>query len=98
MEYRYHKLTCKCGRKILVDSIQCGVDHTISIAATCAECLNLSEEFKNEHSEAAKDIEEWLFQPTPIPLDGNLHPVSRNSTIDGNISQQDDLPGQMKMW
>jgi len=61
--YTYHKLACtKCGRKIIVEVLLIGVDHTASITAVCAECLKkgVNKEFAEKNPEAAKDIEEWI--------------------------------------
>lgn len=55
-------LTCrKCGRRILVEIVLCGVSHNTSITATCAQCIGtVNEEFKARHPEAAQKIEEFI--------------------------------------
>ena len=63
LDYTYHKMKCKCGRKVLVESVLFGVDHTASIVVTCDECLKklkVGKKFTKEHPDAAKDIEEWI--------------------------------------
>lgn len=59
--YEYHKLACrKCGRKILVEIALFGVSHNAEVVATCAECLELSRDFKGKHAKAADDISKWM--------------------------------------
>lgn len=59
--YEYHKLKCsKCGRKILVELTTFGIPHHFGVAATCAECLKISEEFRKARLQEAQDIESWI--------------------------------------
>ena len=63
MEYDYTKCEClQCGRKILVERGLMGVTHTVGIYATCLDCVmkkGLTEKFKEQNPDAAKDITEW---------------------------------------
>ena len=56
-----HFLKChKCGRKIIVEFVINGTNHNMNVAATCAECVVLSEDFKKNNPEEAKKIEEFV--------------------------------------
>ncbi len=63
-EYRYYKVTCSfCDRWILVEHIYSGVPHTVTILASCKECVKkneISEKFKKDHPKEAQDIEQWI--------------------------------------
>lgn len=69
MRYNYDKKECPyCGRKILVESIRIGTNHTSSVAVMCLECLmknGINEDFEKISSEIAKDIEDWHSTSTP---------------------------------
>jgi hypothetical protein len=52
----------KCKRKILVELPLIGVPHHTDVQVTCADCLVVSDVFKTEYPEEAKQIEEWLTQ------------------------------------
>ena len=62
--YEHHKEKCsQCGRRILVQIVLDGSSHNMSVSVVCADCLakiGVVEEFKKEHPEEAKDIENWL--------------------------------------
>lgn len=55
-----HLCQCnKCKRKILVSMGVNGVPHHFGTNVTCADCLEIKEEFKQEYSDFVKRIEDW---------------------------------------
>ena len=55
-----HFLKCsKCGKKSVVEIALNGTDHNVCIFIHCAECMEISEDFKKNHSESAKKIEDF---------------------------------------
>jgi hypothetical protein len=55
-----HLTQCsKCKRKILVAMALIGSIHHAGLAATCADCLELTPEFKEKHPDVAEKIEKW---------------------------------------
>ncbi len=50
----------KCNRKIHVDAILIGVNHTLSVSACCAECLEIRDEFRQDHPDIAEKIDKWI--------------------------------------
>jgi len=55
-----HLVSCqKCGRKVLVGMGLIGVPHHTNLAITCADCLEIDDEFKQKYPEIAKQIEDW---------------------------------------
>lgn len=55
-----HKTYCKkCKRKILIQLPLFGVPHHFDAIPTCAECLEINDDFKNDHIEIANDLLNW---------------------------------------
>jgi len=52
----------KCKRKVLVEMPLIGVPHHTDVLVTCADCLVVSDSFKTDFPEQAKQIEEWLVE------------------------------------
>jgi len=53
-------LSCrKCGRKILVEMGINGTIHHLGTSVTCADCLEIRDEFRQKFPEIVKQIEEW---------------------------------------
>lgn len=48
-----------CNRKMIVDCLLNGSNHNISVSVTCAECLVLSEEWKEKNPKQTKQIESF---------------------------------------
>ena len=61
--YTYAKCECQqCGKKILVERVLIGSDHTSDVLVTCLDCLmkkGLNENYKKMNPNFAKDIEDW---------------------------------------
>jgi hypothetical protein len=55
-----HFIKCsKCGKKIVIEIVLCGVSHNVGVSAVCAECMKVDADFKKEHPDIAKQIEEF---------------------------------------
>lgn len=50
---------CSCGKEILVQILVSGSNHNLSVKPVCKECVKLTDEYKKEHPELAKEIENW---------------------------------------
>jgi hypothetical protein len=65
-----HLLECpECKRKILVSVGLIGINHTISIVATCADCLKIKPSFAIEYPEIVEKIEEWRSKEKEVVSD-----------------------------
>ena len=61
LDFVGHMLSCpKCGKKIFVAVSLFGVDHTGSISAKCAECVEIQPEDRAKYPEQIKELEGWL--------------------------------------
>lgn len=49
-----------CKRKILLEVVVNGTQHHSGDTVTCADCLHINEEFRDEHPEIVEQIEEWM--------------------------------------
>jgi hypothetical protein len=55
-----HFLKChKCNKKFFIEIAINGTDHNLSVSAQCAGCVEVSKDFKEEHPEEAKKIEDF---------------------------------------
>lgn len=55
-----HMLKCrKCKRKILVSMGLIGTVHHMGTCVVCAECLEVVEEFRKQHPDIAKRLDDW---------------------------------------
>ncbi len=53
-----HLTKCqKCGRKMIIEVGQAGVNHDTNIWVTCAECTKLEDEFRVKFPKVAEFIE-----------------------------------------
>lgn len=57
----------KCHRKILIETILCGVSHNVSVTAVCAECVDIPAEFQEKNPEVSKQIKEWAGRNEELP-------------------------------
>jgi hypothetical protein len=63
LDFVGHMLHCpKCGKKVFVGVGLFGIDHTGSISATCAECVEIKPEDRERYPEQIKKLEDWLKQ------------------------------------
>lgn len=53
-------VTCKCGRKLLVDAVSWSSRGLPAVNAVCLECVELSEEFRRDLADVAKAIDGWV--------------------------------------
>lgn len=52
--------TCKkCGRKIIVEMGLIGTTHHFGLTVTCADCMEICDEFKTNHPDVVQRIEDW---------------------------------------
>ena len=49
----------KCKRKIMVCMGLIGTVHHMGTSATCAECTEITDEFRSKFPDIAKQIDEW---------------------------------------
>lgn len=51
----------KCKLKILVEMWFFGVPHNSTPSVVCADCLDISDKFREQNPEIAKKLDEWKF-------------------------------------
>lgn len=60
MSLNIHLSQCnKCGKRIILQNILMGTNHSTAITCICAECMIVNEKFAEENPEIAKRIKEY---------------------------------------
>jgi hypothetical protein len=60
-------LACKkCGRKILVEMAINGTIHHMGTSATCADCIEYTDDFREKNPNVVEQIEKWKNENAPV--------------------------------
>ena len=60
MSLNIHLSQCnKCGRKVILQNVLIGTNHTIAITCVCAECMLVDKTFAKNNPEIAQKIEDY---------------------------------------